>query len=347
MTVRQGAEADEWMGWLGAFLRRFRWLTTSAPTSAIEVTARDRSIAVGQMSGGIINQGAGDAQLQEIGVAIREDKTDAVIAALESGALDEAAAKRIAGALIERSRRQGGNTSSELASAYAVSFSELARADDPALRQAAVLEVRGDEEGAYNQLVAIAETGSRHAADRFRQAGALAALTSIDRAISAYSRAADLDPVHFWTWIELARLNRAKGSLPEAWRCANRAMQVADNERGPMLAGIELGDIAVEMGNLTEAKAHYAEGHAICSRLALLFPCYSDLQRNLSVSHDKLGDVAVGMGNLNEAKVHYADGLSIRSRLAATTPSNVEWQRDLSVSHNRHGDMMVAMGNLG
>ncbi|QMW21727.1 tetratricopeptide repeat protein [Sandaracinobacteroides saxicola] len=243
-------------------------------------------------------------------------------------------------------RIQAASPSPAIAETAVQTLTTLAQSPDPALRAVADADSAGDPDAAYAQLMALGEADVTTAADRFRNAAALAAPFNVTRAIAAYARATDLDPHDFWTWINLVRLHVAEGSLPAARATLDRAAQIVGDEREQSIVANERGDIAVAEGDLPAARAAYAASLAIAERLAARDPGNSARQRDLSISHNKLGDIAVAEGDLPAARAAYAASLAIAERLAARDPGNSEWQRDLSVSHDRLGNIARAEGNL-
>ena len=192
----------------------------------------------------------------------------------------------------------------------------------------------------------LAEAGDAKQAQLWRDTARIMVLTSITKAIAAYARAVDLAPEDFWTWIELSRLHRAAGSLPEARRTAEAALPHVGGDWDRMAAENTLGDIAMAEGQLPAARRHYQAGQIAAQ--ALLDAAPDDLAhlREVSVSHNKLGDVAVAAGDLAAARGSYAAGLAIAERLAASDPGNAGWQRDVVVSHYKLAQLAEASGDI-
>ena len=109
---------------------------------------------------------------------------------------------------------------------------------------------------------------------------------------------------------------------------------------------IDLGDLFVTTGNLSQANEAYRQARSIAESLARSDPGNAGWQRDLSVSFIKVGDVLVAQGKLTEALKSYRDSLVIFDRLARSDPGNAGWQRDLSVSFIKVGDVLVAQGKL-
>ena len=228
---------------------------------------------------------------------------------------------------------------------FATTATDLAESDSAEDRSIAREAVEGDPLAASDRLMAEVETGVAEQAERARQAARIAAPFSIAKAITAYARAVDLDPTDFWTWIALSRLHRAAGSLVNARRTAEAALQHVGDDWDRMIAEEALGDIAVAEGQLPTARAHY-QARLIASQAVLVAdPDDNNRQREVSVSHERLGDVAREEGDLASARKGYAASLAIRERLAAADPGNAAWQRDLSISHNKLGDVAEAQGD--
>ena len=192
----------------------------------------------------------------------------------------------------------------------------------------------------------LAEAGDARQAQLWRDTARIKVLTSITEAITAYARAVDLDPSDFPTRIELSRLHRAAGSLPDARRTAEAALQHVEDDWDRMAAEGELGNIAVAEGQLPTAARHYQAAMQASRALTDADPDNLNLQRQLSVCHNKLGDVALDEGDLAGARSSYAACLAIAERLAAADPGNAEWARDLVVSHYKIAQFNEASGDI-
>ncbi len=218
----------------------------------------------------------------------------------------------------------------------ATGLAESGNAEDVAIAREAV---EGDPIEAGEQLLAKVEADVADAAERARQAARIFAPFSITKAITAYARAVELDPAHFGTWIELSRLHQAAGSLPQARRTAEAALQHVRGDWDRMVAEGTLGDIALAEGQLPSATRHYQSALSAAQARLVIDPHDNDRLHDLSVSHNKLGNVAGAAGDLAGARQSYAASLAIAERLAASDPGNAGWQRDLSVGHNKLGDV--------
>jgi tetratricopeptide (TPR) repeat protein len=209
---------------------------------------------------------------------------------------------------------------------------------------------RGDATAAARLVRAKADRNIKQAikqaAQLYLQEARLLATKDVRLAIRAATDSANADPSNFVTWIELSRLHRAAGSLPQARRTAEAALQHVGDDWDRMGAKEALGDIAVVEGQLPAAHRHYQARLAASQAVLADAPDDNYSQREVSVSHNKLGDVAVVQGDLAGARTAYGASLAIRERLVASDPGNTWWQRDLSVSHNKLGDIAVAQGDL-
>ena len=136
-----------------------------------------------------------------------------------------------------------------------------------------------------------------------------------------------------WDWVELGRLYRDAGKLPDALRAAQAAADTAEDERDRSVAFDEQGNIQVAQGNLPAALESFRASLKIRERLAQADPGNAGWQRDLSVSHDRIGDVLVAQGNLPAALESFRASLKIAERLAQADPGNAGWQRDLIVSY--------------
>jgi hypothetical protein len=84
---------------------------------------------------------------------------------------------------------------------------------------------RGDATAAASLIRAKANRNIKQAAKLYLQEAQLLATIDVRLAIRAATDSAKADPNNFWTWIELSRLHRAAGSLPQARRTAEAALQ--------------------------------------------------------------------------------------------------------------------------
>ena len=229
---------------------------------------------------------------------------------------------------------------------FVTTAADLAGSESAEDRSIAREAVEGDPLAASDRLMAEVEVGVAEQALRARQAARIAAPFSVAKAITAYARAVALDQSDFVTWIELSRLHQAAGSLTDARRTAEAALQHVGGDWDRMVAENTLGDIAVADGNLLAAQAHYQAGLLAAQAVLVADPDDNNRQREVSVSHNKLGDVARAGGKLSQARDSYAASLAISERLAAADPSNVVWQRDLSVDYGKLGEVEHKEGHL-
>jgi tetratricopeptide (TPR) repeat protein len=170
-----------------------------------------------------------------------------------------------------------------------------------------------------------------------------------DAAKATLKRLLMLDPDRVWRWIDLGDLWVTTGNLTEAlaaFRNAGKAAQRTGDERERSVSQGMIGVVQQAQGDLAAALASYKATLAIQERLAKADPGNAGWQHDLSVSHEKIGDVQVEQGDLAAALTRYQASLAIRDRLAQADPGNAGWQRDLSVSHDRIGDVQVDQGEL-
>jgi tetratricopeptide (TPR) repeat protein len=229
---------------------------------------------------------------------------------------------------------------------FATTATDLAGSDNAEDRSIAREAVEGDPLAASDRLMAEVEVGVAEQAERARQAARIAAPFSVAKAITAYARAVELDPSDFCTWIELSRLHRAAGSLPQARRTAEAALQHVGGDWDRMVAENTLGDTAADEGQLATAALHYQAGLIAAQAVLTAAPDDTARQREVSISHERLGDVAREEGDLTSARKGYAASLAIRERLAAADPGNAEWQRDLFISHAKFAQFNEASGDV-
>jgi tetratricopeptide (TPR) repeat protein len=147
------------------------------------------------------------------------------------------------------------------------------------------------------------------------------------------------------TGLTSATADRYRRMLTVAEQRATAEPGNATHQRALSLSHSRLGDLAVAVGDSTNAAWHYQAARAIRERLATTDPSNADYQRDLGISHERLGDLAVAVGDSTTATQHHQAARAIRERLATTDPSNADYQRDLGISHDRLGDLAAAAGD--
>lgn len=134
-----------------------------------------------------------------------------------------------------------------------------------------------------------------------------------------------------WDWIEHLPTEMAR---QPCWQ----------GERGSCL--LWRGDLAVTLGNLTEAQRLFVDAVELRKRLSVDYPGDPGWMRELSISLEKLAEVSVSLGNLAEAQQRLNEALEIAKRLAALAPWNDQFQRDLSISLGRLADLSLSLGDF-
>jgi len=226
---------------------------------------------------------------------------------------------------------------------------------DPDLLEKALRDVEGEDRTAImDQAEKEVAEDRTNLAERTRRLAGFASTESLARARRLWLQATELDPAHFWQWIELSRLAQIStedGGIEAAQRFAERALNHIDNERDRMVVEGELGKLAITRGSLHEAVSHFSNCVQSAQARCNQEPGNAGWQRDLSVSYEKLGDVEVAAGNLAAARERFEASLAIRDQLAQQEPGeagqeNKQLQRDRSVSYNKLGNVEAAAGNL-
>lgn len=196
----------------------------------------------------------------------------------------------------------------------------VANSDSAALANARTALKDGDPAGVVDALMASAEAS---AAERYRQAGAIAYAFDTGRSLEAYSKAGELDPADIWTQIQLARLLQTAGTLKEARAHAEQALTSASTSRERAIALDVLGDI------------ERAEGNPASS--------FASFEQSLQISLDGANGLTADAGQLAEprsrdalisaAKAARSYKRSVESNLAAADVRGRE-KEDLSMSQS-------------
>lgn len=171
---------------------------------------------------------------------------------------------------------------------------------------------------------------------------------TLDEAIRRYEELTRLDPGTTWDWIELARLYEERGQLDRARHAAEIAYREALNgdDRDIVVVLNELGDLALQAGDLAGAKAKFEDGLIIRQKLTRGNPNSLQARRDVSTSLERLGDVALQAGDLTGAKARFEESLTIACELATDSSNFAQAQRDVSIVLERLGDVALQMGDL-
>jgi tetratricopeptide (TPR) repeat protein len=124
-----------------------------------------------------------------------------------------------------------------------------------------------------------------------------------------------------------------------------------------------IGDINLQIGQVSLAFAAYNRARASVADVAARHPASRQWQRDLSVCHNRLGDVLRARGDASgatasyraalaiaerfavEAEAAYRVGLAIVERLIERSPLNMEWLSSLALSYERLGSVLEARGD--
>ena len=143
-----------------------------------------------------------------------------------------------------------------------------------------------------------------------------------------------------------AATQRASGLLIIAKRLADQEPRNHSHQRDLSISHNNLGDLALQAGDVTTAMTHYQAALAIGQRLAELDPTNPSRQRDIGISHAKLGDLSLRVGDSAAVTAHYQAALSISQRLAEEHPADATARRDLSIGYNRLGTWVMQAGDV-
>ena len=203
------------------------------------------------------------------------------------------------------------------------------------VRQDALADAYNREYQAYVRVDDQGQLLKAKPAQTAREVAALAATRSVEDAIQWYRKAADLEPEHLWTQIELARLYQLWGDLAKALEAAQVARNAASSDRDRSVALDEVGNVRRAQGDLGQAQASYQASLDIVERLAQADASNAGLQRDLSVSHERIGEVHERLGDTARAIAAYETSLAIAQPLADRLPEHPQFQSDLQITLRR------------
>jgi len=163
--------------------------------------------------------------------------------------------------------------------------------------------------------------------------------------LALYDKAAALDPSHFGTQIERARLARDLGDLIRARAAADQAGRVAvgDSEHADALKWI--AEMAAAQHDDAVAAQDDNQALAIYRRLAASDPSPS-MRNNVAALLQDKGDLAVQTGDFKGAQASYAEALDLRQQLVAADPGNAAMQDYVTSVLQRIGDLDEKLGDL-
>lgn len=319
---------------VNAFLARFRNPDGSFAGSVTDYPAPDALTQrlTSDLTGLLANRlGAGDPAAGERLAALERIADDALAAkqALELQVRDLSEQSRLKdetirslnsaiNALTARTEAGADPTTIETALRHLAS----GNAEDAMAIFRAVLDGKAEE---AERKEAERDEARREAVAAARHLGALSVLNDTRGALSAYRRAAQLDPDDTWTWLFIAELELQGGTVDRASEAAKNAGELAQlqgNERDQFASMSMRGDVLVAQGNLTAALESYRAGLSIRERLAAADAGNAVGQRDLAVSHWKLA------GLDDRPKVHWREvvrifeALETQGRLA---PVDRQW----------------------
>jgi tetratricopeptide (TPR) repeat protein len=266
-----------------------------------------------------------------------------------------AAARTEYAALAARIAQKDPATASDVADYHAQAEATAAQASPQKL---AALQrfADGDRTGAWPVLQALtdAEAKTAPAAQLAKDLRQLAELRDVMRAHgeattadveALYDRAAALDPSHFKTQIELARLARDGGDLARARAAAQQAISVAASDGERATGQRTLGEIASAQHDYAAAKQAFDQALVIDKRLAASDPTPRS-QGEVALTLQDQGDLLVLTESFDAARDAYSDSLAIRRQLAAANPSDPAIQDYIASDYQRLGDLAEKVGDL-
>jgi tetratricopeptide (TPR) repeat protein len=216
----------------------------------------------------------------------------------------------------------------------------------------------GDRVGAWPTLQSLtdAEVGAPSAtvASQAADLRQLASLRDVMRAhgeagtadvLPLYDKAAALDPSHFRTEIERARLARDLGDLARARAAAEQAGRVAvsDSEHADALKWI--AEMAAAQHDYALAAPDDDQALTIYRRLAA-GDSTPPMRNNVATVLQDKGDLAVLTGDFKGARASYAEALDLRQQLAAADPGDAGMQDYVTSVLQRIGDLDEKLGDL-
>ncbi len=117
-------------------------------------------------------------------------------------------------------------------------------------------------------------------------------------------------------------------------------------DRETAQAHMELGDLALELGDITAAEKHLSDALAIRNAILAKQPHVPEHQVDVSISLVRVGDAAKQRGDLQTARVFYRQALSIDESLVEQEPRNTDLLDNLLWSYERMGAAAQRVGEF-
>jgi tetratricopeptide (TPR) repeat protein len=163
-----------------------------------------------------------------------------------------------------------------------------------------------------------------------------------------------LSPVLAWQlvdqWREQQRPDRAQTFAAQALQLSRQLLELTgeapQSVRDLSVSLDKVGNVALDLGQLEEARSAYCESLQLRRQLLELTGEAPQSLRDLSVSLDNVGDVARDLGQLEEARSAYQESLRLSRQLLELTGDAPQSLRDLSVSLDNVGDVARDLGHL-
>ncbi len=107
---------------------------------------------------------------------------------------------------------------------------------------------------------------------------------------------------------------------------------------------MQLGDLALNLGNTALAQKEYQSAHKLTQTLAQSDPQSAQAHRDISASLGRLSNLMLEQQQPQKALEFCEQVNAILERVLATDPDNAEVQRDVSINYCRTGDALVLLG---
>jgi eukaryotic-like serine/threonine-protein kinase len=148
--------------------------------------------------------------------------------------------------------------------------------------------------------------------------------------------------------VHLGDTGACRGWYDRALRASRAAMERAPKSEQAQQALAAclgaLGDLELQGGEASRARAHFLEAHDLLDKLAAGNPDSVPARRNLALSHYRLGTACLRLGEGPAAEGHYRQCLKLRQEVARQDPRHAYNQIDLMVILARCGRPAEAAG---
>ncbi|MCR8558527.1 ATP-binding protein [Mucilaginibacter sp. BJC16-A38] len=140
--------------------------------------------------------------------------------------------------------------------------------------------------------------------------------------------------------------NLAVGNLFEAKSAIEKYREIAiavDDEKGLSISYTRLGDVLLELGDLTNAVDFYEKGRDLNEMLNNRYLRDASYKHSLSISYERLGDIHVRLKNLEKALEFYERENELIGQLCNEYPESLSFRAASAIFYEKLGSVYIRL----